>query len=299
MTVALLGMAVRSVGRMAAIGLLVAGGGACTGASGTHLNCTPGGPACVCAAGSACVPGLACVGGLCLYPNDGSAASSGSLGVSTSIVTSTLVLADGGTTTITSTTTLTTGASSTTDTGTTSTQTASTSGVSTSSFTNPFSSSASTSSSTPQGHSNLITDGDFSNPSSTLWGLTGTGIANATLTVSGNEGCVAEAGTSVSGTITLGWPSGGGAGVVLSSANSYTFSYTVRTYMGTATIEAKVGHTTTPFTADVDSTTDTATATLQTYAHPFSGKADTSAGVAFSFYLLAGQTVCFSAVSLM
>lgn len=131
-------------------------------------------------------------------------------------------------------------------------------------------------------------------PSSPLWAVIG---GSATVAVSNNEACVTA---TAAGTINFAWPQPSGtAGAVLSSSNMYTFSYNVRTTSGTATIDAKVGQTVSPYNADVESTTDAATTTSKPYTHPFSNKSDASAGIAFQFTVTSGQTVCFSAVSLV
>jgi hypothetical protein len=144
---------------------------------------------------------------------------------------------------------------------------------------------------------NLITDGDFSDPSGTYWALSATSAG--TLTIAQHTACV-TGGAGTYGAATLGWPPSGGAGVVLSSLHTYTFSYTVYTMTGSLYVDAKVGHTTTPYTADVESLSDLATTTAQTYSHTVTGSSDSSAGIAFTFTLpLTSQTVCFAAVSLV
>jgi hypothetical protein len=147
---------------------------------------------------------------------------------------------------------------------------------------------------------NLVTDGDFSNPSSPLWGLSGTGMAYATITVSNNAACITSS-AAYPGNITLGWPADMSAGMVISSANTYTFSYTVYTLSGTVSIDSKVGHSVTPFTpTEVESLYDSATTTPQTYSHAITAASDSSAGVALSFDPnMASQTVCFANVSVV
>jgi hypothetical protein len=142
-----------------------------------------------------------------------------------------------------------------------------------------------------------VTDGDFSAPSSPLWGITGTATQYGTLAISSNAACITYS-YDYGGYVTLGWPADMSAGMVLSSANTYTFSYTVYTLSGTVTIDAKVGHSVTPFTpTDVESLYDYATTTPQTYSHTISAASDTSAGVALSYDpLTTGQTVCFANV---
>jgi hypothetical protein len=287
---------VTALGQAAIAGLAVAATAiACGQSAGTHLDCVVGTLACLCTDAGGCSGSAVCVDGLCRAPVGASVSTAST--VVTSTVTSTIVLDDGGTITTTATVT-----------GTASTSSSTASATSTVAGSSSSSSEATTSSSTPTSTTttsststattlpgNMITDGDFSMPASGLWGMSGVGAG--TLVESGGQGCV-TAGIAF-GTSTLGWPQTG-SGAVLSSAHTYTFSYTVVSATAAATIDAKVGHSVTPFAVDFETLTDTAGATPTTYTHTVTAAADSSAGIALTFSAsVAGQVVCFSAVSLV
>ncbi len=141
---------------------------------------------------------------------------------------------------------------------------------------------------------NLVTDGDFSQPNSPLWAI----VAGAgTISASNSELCVSVA---ASGQATLGWPQPAGSqGAVLASGTSYTFSYKARATQP-LNVDAKIGESNSPYTADFESPSDSVTTSLQAFAHTFTpSQADSSAGVAFAF--MAGSSanqICFQAVGL-
>jgi len=148
---------------------------------------------------------------------------------------------------------------------------------------------------------NLITNGDFS------MGQTDWAIVSGTGTISTPTGqlCVSVASGQVA---ILGWPETPGApNLPLTAGASYTLSY-----MAMATpaviVDAKVGHTTSPYTADFETPTgsDAVTTSFTSFEHPFTAPtnpAETSAGVAFQIpqtgNAAAAEMVCFEMVSLV
>lgn len=92
---------------------------------------------------------------------------------------------------------------------------------------------------------------------------------------------------------------------MLAGGYSYTFSYTVAVGYNTTdgynsgAVDAKVGHTTSPYTVDADYANESTPAGTTMHAHTFSGVTDTSAGVAFTFTPVNDGTICFSNVSLV
>jgi hypothetical protein len=157
-----------------------------------------------------------------------------------------------------------------------------------------------TEASTPPG-TNLVVNGNFS------MGQTDWAIVSGTGTISTPTGqlCVAVATGQMA---ILGWPESAGAnGPALSPGASYTLSYMA---MATAavTVDAKVGHTSAPYTADFETPTgsDAVTTSFSTFTHTFtapSAPAETSAGIAFTIpqtgQLAAADTVCLENVSLV
>jgi hypothetical protein len=146
---------------------------------------------------------------------------------------------------------------------------------------------------------NLITNGNFASGTA-MWG---TVSGSATLGATGGQLCL----TGITPNVQLAWPQPSGtAGPALVGGASYTFSYMA---MATVplTIDAKVGETNSPYTADFETTTgDAVTATLTPFTHTFTEGAagDTSAGLAFTVpqtgSVPTGETkVCFANVSLV
>jgi hypothetical protein len=151
---------------------------------------------------------------------------------------------------------------------------------------------------------NLITNGNFSSGTS-MWG---TVSGSAALAVTGGQLCL----TDIDPNVQLAWPQPSGtAGPALVAGASYTLSYMA---MATVplTIDAKVGETNSPYTADYETTTgtDPVTATLTSFTHTFTeGTGDTSAGLAFTIpqevgnvagNVPTGETqICFANVSLV
>jgi hypothetical protein len=155
---------------------------------------------------------------------------------------------------------------------------------------------ASTSSDATSGNpgTNLITNGDFSQ-GTTLWGTVP--APSLTLNVTGNELCV-NASTTL---ITLAWPQNSTmAALTLSMSATYTLSYMARATQSTLTVDAKVGHTTAPYTADFETPSDSVTTMLQPFTHTFMPpQDDSSTGLAFAFTSSGSQSVCFQSVSLV
>lgn len=148
--------------------------------------------------------------------------------------------------------------------------------------------------STPTPGTNLITNGDFSQ-GQTLWGLVS---GSAPIAVNNGELCVT---LSANSGVTLAWPQQATMPApVLSMSASYTFSYKARASQMPVTVDAKVGHTESPFTADFETGNDGVTTSLQTFTHMFTPpQDDSSTGLAFSFSSPVMQDVCFQSVSLV
>jgi Carbohydrate binding domain len=147
------------------------------------------------------------------------------------------------------------------------------------------------------GGPNVVTNGDFSQ-GATNWAIV---AGNGTFTASGGKGCVAVGATQLNQTVTLGWPEPpGSAGAVLLSGTSYTFSYSASSMAAPISIDAKVGQTTSPYTADFETGADAVTTQVTPFSHTFTASpGDPSAGVAFAFTAAAPETVCFQNVSLV
>jgi hypothetical protein len=154
---------------------------------------------------------------------------------------------------------------------------------------------------TSLGPGNLVTNGDFSQGTN-LWGIvSGAGTPTAT----GGSLCVT---VSASGLAILGWPEPQGTpGPPLVPGATYMF-----TYMAQATppiaIDAKVGHSMSPYTADFETPTggDPVTTGYTTFTHMFNAPtspAETSAGIAFqipsSGSTTGAEQVCFKNVNLV
>lgn len=125
---------------------------------------------------------------------------------------------------------------------------------------------------------------------------------NGTATLGGTGGQLCVMGITTN--VQLTWPAAG-SGATLTGGASYTFSYSALATVG-LTVDAKVGQTVSPYTADFESATDAVPTTLQAFTHTFNEPAagDTSAGVAFTIpqtgNVPAGETqVCFENVSLV
>jgi hypothetical protein len=86
---------------------------------------------------------------------------------------------------------------------------------------------------------------------------------------------------------------------MLAAGASYTFTYKARA-TPPLMVDAKVGLSMMPYTADFDAKMEAVTTPLQTFTHPFTApQADTSAGIAFTFAAGgAGNQVCFQSVGL-
>ena len=150
---------------------------------------------------------------------------------------------------------------------------------------------------------NLITNGNFA-MGANYWGLYQEmgGSSSITTPPSPPQLCVTvPAGASV----ILGWTPASG-GIMLSPGASYTFSYSAMATPA-VTVEAKVGHSYAPYTADFDGF-DPVTATLTAFtsppfAAPTADAAETSAGIEFTIpetgTVTSAETVCFENVSLV
>jgi hypothetical protein len=153
----------------------------------------------------------------------------------------------------------------------------------------------------PATSTNLITNGNFSS-GTTNWTLQN-GAGSAAVAAGSGQLCI----TGITSSVLLTWPTTGVPGAALTGGASYTFSYMA---MATVplTVDAKVGETNSPYTADFETATgmDAVTATLSPFTHTFTEPAagDTSAGIAFTIpqtgNVPAGETtVCFANVSLV
>jgi hypothetical protein len=144
---------------------------------------------------------------------------------------------------------------------------------------------------------NVVTNGDFSQ-GATNWSIV---AGNGTFTASGGKGCVAVDATQLNQTVTLGWPEPPGSpGAVLLPGDSYTFSYSAASTTAPVSLDAKVGQTTSPYTADFETASDPVTTTAGPFSHTFTASTgDPSAGIAFAFMATAPETVCFQNVSLV
>jgi hypothetical protein len=149
---------------------------------------------------------------------------------------------------------------------------------------------------------NLVTNGDFSMGTS-YWSV----VAGAgTLSVNDSMGCVA---VQPGGNATLGWPEAPNpTGLSLSGANSYTLTYTAFSMTGgNVSVDAKVGQTMQPYTADFETAAgsgDAVAAAPKKFTHMFTPMySDPSAGIAFAVpqtgNVSAATTVCFEDVSLV
>jgi hypothetical protein len=147
------------------------------------------------------------------------------------------------------------------------------------------------------GPTNVVTNGDFSQ-GATNWNIV---AGNGTFTASGGKGCVAVDANQLNQTVTLGWPEPPGSpGAVLLPGDSYTFSYSAASTTAPVTMDAKVGQTTSPYTADFETASDAVTTTVTPFSHTFTATTgDPSAGIAFAFMASAPETVCFQNVSLV
>jgi hypothetical protein len=101
---------------------------------------------------------------------------------------------------------------------------------------------------------------------------------------------------------TLAWPQNSSSPApTLTMGTSYTLSYQATAPM-TAAVDAKVGHTASPYTADFDTSpgSDSLTSSLQTFTHTFTAaQDDSSTGLAFAITSSSSQSVCFANVSLV
>jgi endoglucanase len=117
--------------------------------------------------------------------------------------------------------------------------------------------------------------------------------------VANNQLCV----SGFTGSVILGWaPAASDPVPMLTASQTYTFDYQASATMP-GTVEAKVAHSSDPFTPDLDATNDMVMSSLTSISHskftPMNG-ADSSVGLSFAF---GGQgqaqgTVCFKNVSL-
>jgi hypothetical protein len=151
---------------------------------------------------------------------------------------------------------------------------------------------------------NLVVGGDFSNGA--YWHLL-VGF-DATFAAAGNEGCItlhlnAEGGIGWPGTVATIPPQP--MTVNLVAGMPYTFAYTVRTMGSLNTVDAKVGHSTAPYTPDTESMLDSASPTPVRHTHMFNAptpNGDLSAGISFMVgaYSIGhnGDIICFSNVSI-
>ncbi len=231
---------------------------------------------CNCYPNATCNRGLICLSDLCVVPPDGS-----------------IVLveaADGATTTTTTTTTTPVDEAGATGPADDATLTTADAPTSTGSDAPPASAGT-----------NLVTNGDFSQGTAS-WGIV---YGAATIAAMNGQLCVTVMANQQA---ILGWPEPSPApGVALSTA-SYTLSYTavVTTSQGTpapVSIDAKIGRTVAPYTADFETAAnagDNVTGTAQSFMHTFTpSAADSSAGLAFSFQASQGEEVCFKNVTLV
>jgi hypothetical protein len=147
---------------------------------------------------------------------------------------------------------------------------------------------------------NLITNGNFS-MGQTGWAIVG---GTGTITTPAGQLCVAVASGQMA---VLGWPEPTGTpGLALVDGASYTLSYSAMATPA-VTVDAKVGHTTTPFTADFETAagSDAVTSSFTSFVHPFTAPTnpETSAGIAFMIPQMGmasnAEMVCFESVSLV
>jgi hypothetical protein len=147
---------------------------------------------------------------------------------------------------------------------------------------------------------NLITNGDFSMGMSD-W--VPKPMADGTLTIlpgPPKQLCVAVPSGEM---VVLAWT----PGVMLSPGATYTFTYSAMATPA-VTVDAKVGHSSSPYTADFEtqSGSDAISTSFNTFVHSFTAPTspvETSAGIAFGIpqagNVGAAETVCFEEVSLV
>ncbi len=97
---------------------------------------------------------------------------------------------------------------------------------------------------------------------------------------------------------TIGYPNASGDTFVIEPGATYTLTYTVNaTYP--ISLEAKIGHSVSPWTLVYAVTTDVLTTSYKTFSHQFtSTTGDTSAGLAFNAVVDLYGKMCFQQVSL-
>jgi hypothetical protein len=147
---------------------------------------------------------------------------------------------------------------------------------------------------------NLITNGDFSMGTSDWVPMP---IADGTLATHPGpppQLCVAVPSGEM---VVLAWT----PGVMLSPGATYTFTYSAMATPA-VTVDAKVGHSSSPYTADFEtpSGSDAVSTSFNTFVHSFTAPTspvETSAGIAFGIpqtgNVGAAETVCFEEVSLV
>ncbi len=149
---------------------------------------------------------------------------------------------------------------------------------------------------------NLVTNGDFS-MGQNHWAIV---AGNGSITTPvGGQLCVSVASNNMA---VLGWPEPPNTpGIPLSAGASYTLTYSAMA-SAAVTVDAKVGHTTSPYATDFDTQTnsDAVTPSFNTFTHPFTAPtnpAETSAGLAFAIpqsgNVSSAEMVCFESVSLV
>jgi hypothetical protein len=147
---------------------------------------------------------------------------------------------------------------------------------------------------------NLITNGDFSMGTSYWVPMPMADGMLATHSGPPPQLCVAVPSGEM---VVLAWT----PGVMLSSGATYTFTYSAMATPA-VTVDAKVGHSSSPYTADFEtqSGSDAVSTSFSTFVHSFTAPTnpvETSAGIAFGIpqagNVGAAETVCFEEVSLV
>jgi hypothetical protein len=136
---------------------------------------------------------------------------------------------------------------------------------------------------------NLIANGDFSQ-NDTDWHF-----ENGTATVADGQYCD----TSLGSNALFGWQNMA-TPLVLSSGQRYTLSYKA-TGSGGAVLHVKVAHAISPFTPDDYETSpdDQLMSSLQTFTHSFTPGMGTDDNTGVAFFVMGGQNICISSVSLV
>jgi hypothetical protein len=137
---------------------------------------------------------------------------------------------------------------------------------------------------------NLVDNGDFSQ-SDTNWHFEN-GTANV------NNGQYCETNTSGSNAL-FGWQNAT-TPLMLSGSKMYTLTYKA-SGSGNAVIHVKVAHAVSPYTPDDYETNpdDNLSGNVQTFTHKFTPGQGDDSNTGIAFFVMAGQNICISAVSLV